>query len=53
MENKFSNVNAQTDVTNNTSIVSGSATTQAISDEVTASTVTHLHKPHYLQILIS
>jgi hypothetical protein len=51
MENKFSNVNAQTDVTNNTSIVSGSATTQAISDEVTAST--HLHKPHYLQILIS
>jgi uncharacterized protein YggE len=37
MENKFRNVNAQTDVTNNTLIVAGSATTQAISDEVTAS----------------
>lgn len=37
MENKFSNVNAQTDITNNTLSVSGSATAQAISDEVTAS----------------
>jgi uncharacterized protein len=37
MVNKYSNVNAQTDVTNNTLFVSGSATTQAISDEVTAS----------------
>ena len=36
MENKFRNVNAQTDVTNNTLIVLGCATTRAIS-EVTAS----------------
>ena len=37
MENKFRNVNAQTDVTNNTLIVLGFATTRATSDEVTAS----------------
>ena len=36
MENKFRNVSAQTDVTNNTLIVLGFATTRATSDEVTA-----------------
>ena len=37
MENKFRNVNAQTDVTNNTLIVLGCGTTRTTSDEVTAS----------------
>jgi uncharacterized protein YggE len=37
MENKYSKVNAQTDVTNNTLFVSDTTTSQAISDEITAS----------------
>ena len=44
IENNFRNLSCKTNITNNTLLVSGSATTQAISIEVTAS-MGDLHNP--------
>ena len=52
IENNFRNVSCKTNITNNTLLVSGSATTQAISNKVTAS-MGDLHNPSYFHFLIS
>src|SRR6476659_10214035 len=52
IENNFRNVSCKTNTTNNTLLLSGSATTPAISNEVTAS-MGDLHNPSYFHFLIS